>query len=105
MFPMVLLEAWANGKPVIGTRLGATADLIDEGDTGLLFESGNSLDLGQKIESLYRSPQRVAEMGTNARALVETKYSPRASQSLLMEIFRKVGRTDIPAGMAILETA
>ena len=71
----------------------------------MLFESSDSLDLGQKIDSLYRSPQRVAAMGTRARALVETKYSPKASQSLLMEIFRKVGRKDIPAGMAIVETA
>lgn len=105
MFPMVLLEAWATGKPVIGSNLGATADLIEDGSTGLLFEPANPLDLAQKIESLYSSPDRASCMGTRARAVVETKYSPAASHNLLMQIFHEVSRRNIQTGMAILGTA
>jgi len=104
MFPMVLLEVWASGKPVIGSRLGATADLIEEGMTGLLFESGDPVDLARKIDSLYRTPERVARMGSQARALVERKYSPAASHSLLMQIFHQVRRRDMPTASAVLGT-
>jgi glycosyltransferase involved in cell wall biosynthesis len=105
MFPMVLLEAWAAGKPVIGSRLGATSDLIGEGNTGLLFEAGNAHDLAEKISTLYSSPESISRMGAQARTLVETRYNPEASHSLLMKIFRQVGRTDLSAGRAILGTA
>jgi glycosyltransferase involved in cell wall biosynthesis len=105
MFPMVLLEAWAAGKPVIGSNLGATADLIEDGSTGLLFEPANPLDLARKIESLYSSPDRASRMGTRARAVVETKYCPAVSHNLLMQIFHEVSRRNIPTGMAILGTA
>ena len=105
MFPMVLLEAWAAGKPVIGSRLGATADLIEEGRTGLLFEPGDPLDLTQKIENLYSSPDRVSRMGAQVRTVVETKYSPAANQDLLMKIFHHVIRRNMPTGSAIFGTA
>lgn len=104
MFPMVLLEAWAAGKPVIGSRLGATADLIEEGRTGLLFEPANPLDLAQKIENLCGSPDRLSLMGAQARRVVETKYSPLESHNILMQIFHQVSRRNVPAGTAILGT-
>lgn len=105
MFPMVLLEAWAAGKPAIGSRLGAVADLIEDGSTGLLFEPGNHFDLAQKIETLSRSPEYAARMGTQARAVVETKYNPAVSHNLLMQIFHHVSRRKIQTGLAILGTA
>ena len=104
MFPMVLLEAWAAGKPVIGSMLGATAELIEDGVSGLLFEPANPLDLAKKIESLCHAPEDVARMGRNARELVENRYSPAASHRRLMQIFHQVRRRDMPKGNAILGT-
>jgi len=104
MFPMVLLEAWAAGKPVIGSRLGATADLIEEGRTGLLFEPGNPLDLARKIESLSGSPDLVSLMGAHARKVVETRYSPAESHNLLMQIFHHVSRRSLPTPATVLGT-
>ena len=105
MFPMVLLEAWAAGKPVIGSRLGATSDLIEDGVTGLLFDAGNPADLANKIDCLFRSSYFRSRMGAEARALVETKYSTSASLSRLMEVFGQVEgahlKGEVPAlGMA-----
>lgn len=97
MFPMVLLEAWACGKAVIGSRLGGTAELIEEGNNGLLFSPGDERDLAQKIERLYTSPDEVYRMGTQARHLVEVRYSPEASGTRLMEIFDRVCRVVNPA--------
>ena len=105
MFPMVLLEAWAAGKPVIGSRLGAIGDLIEDGVTGLLFETGSPVDLASRIDHLYRSAYFRSRMGAEARALVEARYSPSASLTRLMEVFRKVGHTRLPHEVPVLGMA
>lgn len=97
MFPMVLLETWACGKAVIGSRLGATGDLIEEGNNGLLFTPGDEQDLARKIEQLYGSPDSAHRMGAQARRLVEERYGPGSSDARLMEIFRHVCRVTVPA--------
>jgi glycosyltransferase involved in cell wall biosynthesis len=105
MFPMVLLEAWAAGKAAIGSRLGATGDLIEEGKTGLLFTPGDSEDLARKIERLHGSPGAAHRMGAAARLAVVRKYNPVVSESMLMEIFSRVGRRAEPSATSVLETA
>ena len=44
-FPMVIAEAMACGVPVLASRLGAMAEIIDDSRTGLLFEPGNAREL------------------------------------------------------------
>ncbi len=100
MFPMVLLEAWATGKPVIGSRLGATKDLIEEGNTGLLFTPGDADDLAKKISRLYESPSSAHRMGAMARLTVEERYSPKESEEQLMKIFRQVGHMNMSTAPA-----
>jgi len=90
MFPLVMLEAWAAGKPSISAKLGAMTELVEEGQNGLLFNVGDAADLAKKIDLLYRSPQLVSEMGAKARRLVETRFSLQANDELLTEIFGKV---------------
>ena len=43
--PLVLIEAFASGTPVIASRIGSLAELIDDGVTGLFAEPGNVRDL------------------------------------------------------------
>ena len=47
--PMTLIEAFACGLPVVASRLGAMAELVDEGHTGLLFRTGDPEDLAAKV--------------------------------------------------------
>ena len=48
--PFSVIESQKYGTPVIGSRMGGIPELIKEGETGLLFEAGNSLDLTEKIK-------------------------------------------------------
>ena len=49
IFGLIIIEAFASGKPVIASRLGVIQELIQDGRTGLLFEPGNSDDLKEKL--------------------------------------------------------
>ncbi|MDO9009373.1 MAG: glycosyltransferase, partial [Thiobacillus sp.] len=48
-FPRTIAEAFACGLPVIASRIGALADIVTDGETGLLFEPGNPRDLADKL--------------------------------------------------------
>ena len=87
-FPMTLAEAFATGLPVIASRLGAMAELVDEGRTGLLFEPGNPEDLAAKGEWAWSHPEAMAEMGREARREYQAKYTAERNYEILMEIYR-----------------
>jgi glycosyltransferase involved in cell wall biosynthesis len=53
--PLVLKEAQACGLPVLGSNCGGIAENIINYETGLLFESGNSVDLASKIIELIEN--------------------------------------------------
>jgi glycosyltransferase involved in cell wall biosynthesis len=55
LHPIVLLEAQALGVPVIASRVGAIPEIIRNGETGILIERGNVLELAKVIELLLRS--------------------------------------------------
>lgn len=88
--PMAVLESFALGKPVIGTRIGGIPDLVDNGSTGLLFEAGNVDDLAEKIQYLLDNKKLIVEMGRNARKMIEEKYNENIHYNRLMEAYKKV---------------
>jgi glycosyltransferase involved in cell wall biosynthesis len=86
-FPMVLREAFACGKPVIASRLGALAELVEDGKTGILFETGNAKDLAEKIKWMFENDNVCVEMGKNARKIFEEKYTAEKNFKILMDIY------------------
>jgi Glycosyltransferase len=63
--PATIVESQAQGVPVIGARIGGIPEKIEEGKTGLLFESGNIADLKEKIQKLYQNDSLLFEMRAN----------------------------------------
>jgi len=90
--PASILEAFALGKPVIGSNIGGIPELIEDGVDGLLFEPGNSEELSEKIAYLISRPQLREQMGKNARKKVEEKYNPEVYYQSLMGIYQKLLR-------------
>lgn len=66
-FPLKVVEAFASGLPVIASRLGAMAELVGDGSTGLLFEPGNADDLAEKMACAEAHPVDLTRMGRPAR--------------------------------------
>ena len=87
-FGLVIVEAFASGTPVLASRIGALAELVREGETGLCFEPGNERDLADKISWALAHPEQMAEMGRNARAQYEVEFSADENYRRLMEIYK-----------------
>lgn len=88
-FPRTLVEAFACALPVIASRLGPLTDLVEEGVTGLLFEPGDAADLAQKLSWAQAHPERMAEMGRNARAKYEAEFSAKKNYAQLIAIYEE----------------
>ena len=88
--PLVVLEAFACGKPVIASRIGGIPEQVEPGFNGLLFEPGNAAELRKKIRYLISHPQEVARMGRNARKTAEELYSPQVHYRNLMTIYNEL---------------
>lgn len=86
-FPRTIVEAFASGLPVIASRIGALADIVSDGKTGLLFEPGNGRDLADKLAWAQAHPEAMAHMGQAARAVYEAHYAPESNYRLLMQIY------------------
>lgn len=89
-FPRTIVEAFACGLPVIASRIGALADIVRDGQTGLLFEPGDARDLAGKMAWARENPQRMAAMGAAGRAQYEAEFSPEVNYRRLMEIYESV---------------
>ena len=86
-FPRTLVEAFACGLPVIASRLGAMAELVEHQRTGLLFEPGNPVALAEAISWAEANPGAMRQMGENARAEFEAKYTPEINLRQLETIY------------------
>jgi len=88
--PLSVLEAFALGKPVIGSRIGGIPELIKDGKTGLTFEAGNPEDLREKISYLLNNPHGITEMGKNARRLSERDFGSQEYYRELIKVYEIV---------------
>ena len=67
-FGLALLEAMAAGLPVIASGIDGPAEIITEGQDGLLFESGSDEQLAEKIATLIQSNAITEKLRANGRA-------------------------------------
>ncbi|MGB1547501.1 MAG: glycosyltransferase family 4 protein [Alphaproteobacteria bacterium] len=88
-FPMVLLEAFRAGLPVIASKLGAMAEIVEEGRNGLAFAPGDADALAEKVRWAVANPEAMRAMGENARKLYETNYTAEANYARLIEIYKE----------------
>ena len=89
-FPLSIVEALACGLPAIVSGIGAMAEIIDDGRTGLHFRAGDPEDLAMKIEWMADHPSEMKRMGREARAEYLLKYTPEQNYRLLREIYERV---------------
>ena len=84
---LIIFEAFALGKPVIGSRIGGITELVKDTERGLVFESGDKEDMASAISYLLSNPDLCEEMGRNAKRFMEEEMSPEKHYEKLMEIY------------------
>ncbi len=85
--PAAILESYALGKPVIGSRLGGIPELIEKGQTGLLAEAGNAADWREKISFLVSHPDLCRAWGRNGQRKLRQGFGRERHYDHLMEIY------------------
>jgi glycosyltransferase involved in cell wall biosynthesis len=89
-FPIVLLEAFAFGKPVVASNIGNMPLIVDNNKSGYHFKAGDVDDLVEKVRTLTKNPSEIIRMGQYARNKVETNYTPEINYKILKSIFQKI---------------
>ena len=92
---MVVLEAMAFGKPVIGSRIGGIPEQVENNKNGLLFEMGNVEQLARKMEVLTEDKVLRKEMGRAAREKLEREYSLQDHCEGLLDIYSELLGRDV----------
>ncbi|HZQ75394.1 MAG TPA: glycosyltransferase [Burkholderiales bacterium] len=72
--PRPLVEAFANGLPVIASRIGPHAELVEPGRNGLLFEPGSGRELARRLAWAEAFPEKMRQMGECARADYRARF-------------------------------
>jgi glycosyltransferase involved in cell wall biosynthesis len=90
--PMSVLEAYASGKPVIGARIGGIPEMVREGETGTLFESGKVDELAGLLRRFVDMPHfAVAEMGRAARQYVAATFTRQRYLDDMLGLYAELG--------------
>jgi glycosyltransferase involved in cell wall biosynthesis len=86
-FSRVAAEAFATATPIIAADIGAAAELVEHGCTGLKFRPGDPEDLAAQAGWFVSHPEEHARMRREVRAEYEAKYTAERNHQMLLEIY------------------
>jgi glycosyltransferase involved in cell wall biosynthesis len=75
-FGMVVLEAWAQERPVIANRIGGLPEIIDDGENGVLVPCDDPREMARAILRILDDPMKSKLMGTSGREILLRRFSP-----------------------------
>lgn len=90
--PRPMVEAFAHGLPVIASRVGSLADLVEPGRNGLLFEPGSARDLARRLAWAEAFPEKMRQMGECAKADYQARFIADWSYQRLFGERRRIAR-------------
>ncbi len=89
-FSNSILEYMAAALPVVATAVGGAREVVIEGETGYLVESGDDVAMAEQIISLLREPEKGRLMGERGRMVVAKKFSWEAQVTLLQGLYEQL---------------
>jgi glycosyltransferase involved in cell wall biosynthesis len=78
-FGIATVEAMATGLPVVVTDVGASREIVAEGENGHLVRPGRPDELGEALDDLVRDAARREAMAAASRRIVEDRFELRAN--------------------------
>ncbi len=94
--PMVIVEAYAAGLPVIATNHGGPASLVGHRRTGLVVRPGDPEALAAEVRWALSNSSELSDMRLEARAEFEKKFTSEQHYQKMMEVYAQVMRAREP---------
>lgn len=91
--PQGIMQAMACGLPVVSTPVGAIAEAVEAGKSGLLVPTRNPEALAEALESLMMNPDSRRAMGDAGRAIASEKFGIDVMVDKMESVFRQYART------------
>ena len=88
-FGLVIVEAMAQGTPVVATDVGGVTEIITDKVTGLLHRPADDADLAEKILALLSSKTLGESLVEGGRRLVEDRFTIRQFAASLARLYRE----------------
>lgn len=85
--PLKLYEYMASGKAIVASRAGQIAEILEDGNNGILVPPGDVAALGDAISRLIREPAERARLGQNARQQAVEHHSWKQYATQVSEIY------------------
>ncbi len=89
-FPYVINQAFAFGKPVIGSNRGGITELVAHGERGLVYEATSPGALAGAVHELWSNPARIETMGKRAKEFSDREFNDENIYQTLCRIYEEV---------------
>ncbi len=89
-FSMTVVEALAQGCPVVAADAGGMPEVLRDGENGRLFHAGNARDLAARLREMFADPVAAEAMGRRARVDYLERFAPAVVARRMAEFYRKV---------------
>ena len=86
---IIVLEAYAAGKPAIVSQIGGLAEMIKAGETGWYAPAGDPSGLAAQIAHTWQNPDECELFGRRGRQWVEQDFSPDSHYQKLLALYQK----------------
>lgn len=87
---VVLLEAMANGAPVVASRVGGITDVVVDGVSGYLVEPADSERLAEKLIAVLQHPEARMALGQQGQQWVQERFSWDRIASQTLQVYEQV---------------
>jgi glycosyltransferase involved in cell wall biosynthesis len=90
--PLTVIEALAAELPVVATRVGGVAEIVEEGQTGLLASAGDDAGLAEHVLRLAATPEVRAAMGQRGQMIAAAQFSEGQMHARYGQLYGKMLR-------------
>ncbi len=88
--PQALMQAMACGLPVISTPVGSIAEIVADGDSGILVPPRDAESLARAIAALLDGPVLRQAIASRARTLAEERFGDDLMVDRMLDVFQAV---------------
>ena len=87
--PLTIREAFMSKTPVIASDIGGLSEMVQDGETGLLFKAGDSRDLFKKIRYFIDNPIEVERISKKIKKVKTIEENAKEMEAIYRELILK----------------